>query len=55
MNWAKIIESVDWQAFADGTVKGMFGNLDSDAKRVQAWLIVQTLMNMYPQLDVYTH
>ena len=55
MHWAKVIESVDWQAFADGTVKGMFGNLDSDAKRVQAWLIVQKLMNMYPQLDVYTH
>ena len=50
MNWAKIIESVDWQAFADGTVKGMFGNLDSDAKRVQAWRIVQELMERHPRL-----
>ena len=55
MNWADIINSDDWKAFVDGTVDGVFSNLNSDATRVQAWLIVQKLMNMYPQLDVYTH
>ena len=59
MNWADIINSAEWKAFADGTVKGIFDNLgkglDGDTKRIQTWLIIQVLMKMYPQLDVYTH
>ena len=55
MNWADIIKSDDWKAFIDGTVKGIFSNLNSDAKRVQAWRIVQELMERHPRLDVYTH
>ena len=56
MSWAEFTKnSVEWQAFADGTVEGIFNNLNSDAKRVQAWRIVQELMERHPKLDVYTH
>ena len=47
MNWADIINSAEWKAFADGTVKGIFDNLgkglDGDTKRIQTWLIIQVL------------
>jgi hypothetical protein len=55
MTWAEIQQSDDWKAFANGTVKLIFKNLNSDAERVQTWLIIDVLMEMYPQLDVYTH
>ena len=55
MTWAEIENSAEWQAFANNTVELIFRNLKSDAERVQTWLIIQTLMNMYPKLDVYTH
>ena len=55
MSWAEIQQSDDWKAFANSTVELIFKNLNSDTKREKTWLIIQTLMNMYPQLDVYTH
>ena len=54
--WNVIQGSQEWQSFADDVIKNSFTNqLQDDNQRVKAWRLINLLMRMYPEFDVYTY
>ncbi len=54
--WNVIQGSQEWQSFADDVIKNSFTNqLQDDNQRVKAWRLINLLMRMYPESDVYNH
>lgn len=54
--WNVIQGSQEWISFADDVIKNSFTNqLQDDNQRVKAWRLINLLMRMYPEFDVYTY
>ena len=55
-NWNIIENSQEWKSFADNAIKKAFTEKHKDdTSRIHSWRLINLLMQMYPELDVYSH